>query len=423
MKKYTLLFALMMTIPALAEDAITIFTRDDSDIEALRNELKDIQNSGYQSYELNALLDESNKIAEMNHKCGTISLSDIQDPECSQFYTVDLPSFEEKYLKLTGEARLNAITVETELDKREKQIQACTDALRSIALPKDQFISLHGRFEVEPLPDNQFDVTYTYNMEWNEERIETIQENAALWLDKCKQIIFRQNSSELAPLFVSDLAKLNQSFKEEKRNVKIELTDDGDLFLSNQFVLKGVYKFNGSNLFFYNEKWTSPQKSILRIGLEKNSIESPAQDDRNYFNQINGRQKFSQRPKNGIVGTWSWIPSEDEAKESSYSIFASNNDVLYADNRIDPQTGSEIKMNYLGAVGTITVVVGIASMITGIVFNALAVSEKNDSEPTTREEYLDIHDKIQSKQNLRNMFYGIGAATTALGSVFIVLSF
>ena len=101
---------------------------------------------------IDSLLEQAGEIAQMNNRCSSIDLTQELDPACGHFYTVDLPEFEAKYLQITGEARLNAITVETEMNKREEQIHACTDALLSIAIPKEQLIILNGSFTAEPLP-------------------------------------------------------------------------------------------------------------------------------------------------------------------------------------------------------------------------------------------------------------------------------
>ena len=389
MRKIVLLSLFMLVVQAFSEDVITIYNRDQADIDALQKDLESIKLNIKANPAIDSLLRDANAIAQMNSRCSSIDLTQELDTACGHFYTVDLPEFEARYMRITGEARLNAITMETEMNKREGQICACADALLGIAIPKEQLIVLNGSFTAEPLPDNKFDITYHYDMTWNRELAENMRHRAERWIETCRQIIHRQNSIELAPLFINRLDSINDVLSKTK-NVKFELDKLTDrIYLVPASKPKGSYVFNGVKIFSHWDKKDDAETSPLVINMHTSEAGSAVADDEGIYKSFDGRAKFDSRPKDGLYGQWSW----------------------------DKNPTDWMKIGYISSAALAG-----ASIVLGIVFNVQATNISNER-PKDANEYKKNLDDIKGKQTLRNVFYGVGAAALAASVTLFVLDF
>ena len=389
MKRLALLILLALAGETFADEIITIYNRDQADIDALQRDLEALKQNVASNPAIDSLLEQAGEIAQMNNRCSSIDLTQELDPACGHFYTVDLPEFEAKYLQITGEARLNAITVETEMNKREEQIHACTDALLSIAIPKEQLIILNGSFTAEPLPGNKFDITYHYDMKWNKDLAENMMKRARRWVETCHQVVHRQGSTELAPLFTNRLDSINNVLSSSK-NVMYKLDKSTQsMYLVPASKPKGFYMFNGSKIFSYWDKRDNAETSPLLVNLYSLNVDSPILDAEDTYKSFDGRATFNSRPKDGLYGRWSWEKDPTDWAKVGY-------------------------ISSAALAGT--------SIILGIVFHAQATSI-GDKAPKNESEYKKNLDDIKSKQTLRNVFYGIGAVALAASVTLFVLDF
>ena len=92
---------------ALAADApaqsASIFVQDPSVFHLRQAELEKLKGSVEGGNEgLDSLIFEASRIAKMNDQCAAISINDVMGDECWTFYRVELPAFEEKYMRVTG---------------------------------------------------------------------------------------------------------------------------------------------------------------------------------------------------------------------------------------------------------------------------------------------------------------------------------
>ena len=389
MKRLALLFLLAFASELLADEIITIYNRDQADIDALQQDLESLKHNVNANPAIDSLLEQANAIAQMNNRCSSIDLTQQLDPACGHFYTVDLPEFEARYLQITGEARLNAITVETEMNKREEQIHACADALLSIAIPKEQLIILNGSFKAEPLPGNKFDITYHYDMKWNKNLAENMIKRAERWIGTCHQIVHRQGSTEIAPLFTNRLDSINDVLSNSKNVIfKLDKTTQ-DIYLVPASKPKGYYMFNGSKIFNYWDTKDNAETSPLLINLHSLDVSSSVLDADDTYRSFDGRATFNSRPKDGLYGRWSWEKNPTDWTKVAYISSAA---------------------------------LAGASIILGVVFHVQA-TDIGDKTPKSEKEYKKNLDDIKSKQTLRNTFYGVGAAALAASVTLFVLDF
>lgn len=100
-----------------------IFHQRTAELEKLKKSVEG-KNEG-----LDSLLAEASHFAKMNDQCATISINDVMGDECWTFYRVELPAFEERYMRVTGEVRLGHMETARGLEDRKLQIDACVDAL------------------------------------------------------------------------------------------------------------------------------------------------------------------------------------------------------------------------------------------------------------------------------------------------------
>ena len=93
---------------------VSVFVKSPEEIRKLKDDLKNLQiMAGDSNPEVAALLKRANRIAEMNDRCSSVSLNDLLDTTCAQFYEVELPTFENDYMELTGEVRLGSMRMAT----------------------------------------------------------------------------------------------------------------------------------------------------------------------------------------------------------------------------------------------------------------------------------------------------------------------
>ncbi|SOE78177.1 hypothetical protein SAMN05720781_2402 [Fibrobacter sp. UWT3] len=89
---------------------VSVFVKSPEEIQKLKDDIKNLQTmAGDSNPEVAALLKRANRIAEMNDRCSSVSLNDLLDTTCARFYEIELPTFENDYMELTGEVRLGSM--------------------------------------------------------------------------------------------------------------------------------------------------------------------------------------------------------------------------------------------------------------------------------------------------------------------------
>lgn len=237
-----------------------LFRQRQSDLEKLKGSLENV-NEG-----LDSLLNDAGRMAKMNDQCASISLNDVMGDECWAFYQVELPAFEERYMKVTGEVRLGHMEMARGLADRKLQIDACVDALQSFAASKDQFLNLQGGVFVEPLSKG-FQANYDFTLQYEPNHRKNAFTIAQKWGETCREMVLRQDGKGFAPYFLERLNGLNATLA-EKGSLAVYKTDSTGaltVFLDLSKPVRSAYYLNGVKLFHSRLAAGNVSESNLRV--------------------------------------------------------------------------------------------------------------------------------------------------------------
>lgn len=307
--KFIAVFSLALVGFSAASPTASIFVKDAESFRNIKKDLESLKSGlGESNPEVDALLAKAERIAEMNDRCSMISINEVLDESCSQFYAVELPEFETKYMELTGELRLGSLRMGNSLAERTEQIQVCATALGGILFPKDQVLKLNGGMNLEPLNlEGAFDATYDFNLYYDATRMEQQKSLLERWLSKCGDIVLRKEGDEFAPLFTDRIAAINDSLKNSPSNVKIVLEPEFlDFYLDLAHPVSGEYFLNGSRIFSVNKLPMGRNYSHVIVSLPNRMVSLPLGVNGKMQN-FRGRVEFtSAYQAEDLVGRWMW---------------------------------------------------------------------------------------------------------------------
>ncbi len=286
---------------------ISVFTKSPEEMRALKEELKNLQTmAGDSNPEVAALLKKANRIAEMNDRCASISLNDLLDTACARFYEVELPTFENEYMELTGEVRLGSMRMATTLEERTRQLASCSEALTSIVISREQLLRLRGNVYLEPINfEGDFDAEYRFSLSYDSARVSQQQRLANLWIEKCGPIVLRQSGEEFAPMFIATLKVKNDSLNKAGSNVKFMMNKKKlSLRVDMRRPVGGAYYLNGVRLFEKTIDADSKQSNLFfDIKNRKAELIQPKDAE---LQKFKGKQVFKKLKKMEMVGRWAW---------------------------------------------------------------------------------------------------------------------
>lgn len=436
-----ILFSVVLAAQVFAEPTVSIFVKDAGEFSHLQEELSRLQAGiGQNNSELDALMDQANRIAEMNKRCGEISLTEVLDEECGHFYSVDLPEFEARYLEVTGEIRLGSMTMASGLEQRTQQIDACVDALARIVVSKEQLLSLSGNVDLEPLSHSgSFDATFDFRLYFDENRMNQQKRLAERWLDKCREIILRKSGDEFAPLFIESVEQINDSLARSGANLKIILEPTHlSFYLDLNKNVAGAYYLSGVELFGIEAIPTGKRYSHLLVDIKNSSVRLPLGKTAE-VQMFKGRVEFEQASSD-LVGRWIWAADKkkaerlakvQKAKQKKLQVDEAENakqetrwDKGYAEldreigkNSVQaPEKGSSIPANVNSEehqIHWVPIGISAAAIVGGsvmaVLFNKKAKDEYEKGTPASKSEYDDRYDNAGSYQTMRTIGYGIAA--------------
>ena len=340
---YKICIGVMLVIPlesVLAEEtsaqSASIFVQDPAVFHQRQAELEKLKKSVEGKNEgLDSLLMEASSIAKMNDQCSAISISDVMSDECWTFYRVNLPAFEEKYMKVTGEVRLGHMETARGLEDRKLQIDACVEALFSFAQSKDQFLNLDGGVYLEPLSKG-FQANYDFTLQYEPNHRKHAFEIAQKWGETCREMVVRKDGKGFAPFFLERLEKLNEELA-SKASLAVYKTDTSSaptLFMDISKPVRSAYYLNGVKLFHSRISAGPVNESPVRIKFDGASVKvdgEPVVMKRGKPQTFSGSVNYQQK-ETALNGRWIWenqgnnagvdfSPEEDEAvKDSLYAI-------------------------------------------------------------------------------------------------------
>lgn len=421
--------------PANKGATVSVFIKSPEEIQAFKDELKNLQTmAGDSNPAIAALLQKANRIAELNDRCASISLNDLLDTTCGRFYEVELPAFENEYMELTGEIRLGSMRMATSLDERIRQLTSCSDAIATIVISRDQLLRLHGNVYLEPINySGDFDAEYDFSLSYDPTRVEQQLRLANLWIQKCGPIVLRQSGSDFAPMFVATMKMKNDSLKKAGSNLKFMMNRKSlSLRVDMRRPVSGAYYLNGNRLF---EKTIEADKKYSNLVFDiKNKKAEWLQPKDAVIEEFKGKQVFKKLKKMEMIGRWTWdsekLPdaidhnqTQDESEvmtaEDSLAYKQGLAELNQTDDLFDNEdkakqaatdaqkSGNSIKIHWVPL--AISGAVAVAGGVMAAVFNSKAKSER-DVVPANKNEYNEQHDKIEKNQRNRNISLGIMAA-------------
>lgn len=441
---------------------VSVFVKSPEEIQKLKDDIKNLQTmAGDSNPEVAALLKRANRIAEMNDRCSSVSLNDLLDTTCARFYEIELPTFENDYMELTGEVRLGSMRMASTFEERIRQLASCSEALTSIVKSRDQLLRLRGNVYLEPINfEGDFDAEYDFSLMYDSARVSQQQRLANLWIEKCGPIVLRQSGKEFAPMFIATLKVKNDSLRNAGSNVKFMMNKKTmSLRVDMRRPVNGAYYLNGIRLF---EKTIDADKKYSNLFFDiKNKKAELIQPKDAVLEKFEGKQVFKKLKKMEMVGRWAWdsevLPdeavqanSQDESEQMTAADSAAYKEGLAELERAMAEdeaareaeakaaveakaaeekaasdaiksvqddaevSGSRIHWIPLAIAGAVAVTGGVLAAV----FNSKAKSASEET-PVNPDEYNDQHDRIQKNQMLRNV--GLGIAV--LGVVGIGVTF
>ena len=334
------LFSLALLMPAavaLGDEApspqsASIFVQDPAIFHQRQAELEKLKLSvGNKNEALDSLLSDASHIAKMNDQCATVSINDVMGDECWTFYRVELPAFEEKYMKVTGEVRLGHMETARGLEDRKLQIDACVDALYSFAQSKDQFLNLEGGVYLEPLSKG-FQANYDFTLQYEPNHRKHAFEIAQKWGETCREMVVRKDGEGFAPFFLERLAKLNADLSGNGSLAvyKTDTTGSPTLYMDISKPVRSAYYLNGVKLFHSRISAGPVNESPVRIKFDGSLVKvdgEPVVMKRGKQQKFKGSVNYPQK-ETSLNGRWIWEnqgntagvdfgPEEDEAVQDS----------------------------------------------------------------------------------------------------------
>ncbi len=317
--------------PEAAQSA-SIFVQDPAIFHQRAAELEKLkQTVGSKNEGLDSLLLEASHIAKKNDQCAAVSINDVMGDECWTFYRVELPAFEERYMRVTGEVRLGHMEMARGLEDRKLQIDACVDALYSFAQSKDQFLNLLGGVFVEPLSKG-FQANYDFTLQYEPNHRKNLFSIAQKWGETCREMVVRQDGEGFAPFFLERLGKLNAELA-NNGSLAVYKTDTVNapvLFMDISKPVRSAYYLNGVKLFHSRISDGPASESNVRITFEKGAVNvdgEPVVMKRGQPQKFKGSVEYPQKEAT-LNGRWIWEnqgnnegvdfgPEEDEAVQDS----------------------------------------------------------------------------------------------------------
>lgn len=195
-------------------------------------------------FKLETLWSSANHVAELNDACREVALNKPLQAECQNLPSV-LAEFEDRYLEVTGEVRLSAARVATELNDRREMINRCYDAFPFEMFSPPELFRPEGLLQVEPL-ERGSEISWEISLSPTAERKEKINAYLTKWFKVCKPHVLHQTTSstaEFAPLFVSKMAK-----GDPKTGIVMK-PSGGELVGSLTKTYTGIYSVNKQDVF------------------------------------------------------------------------------------------------------------------------------------------------------------------------------
>ena len=307
----TLLITALFLSVSWANPQVVVSTVSADDVREHLRELDRLKSSGLDEesrQQLTELWSEASEIAELNDRCGEISLTEELDYSCSSFYEVKLPEFERRYTQLTGEVRMNALRLSLSMNDKRQAIEACYEAIPFGDFNLSKIYDVSGSFIPEPLDGGRTEVSYRISLRANSERKKAFEKVVASWYKTCKSQILRSDGSgQLAPLFEQRLESSEGFGVYALNRVSDRNYGYGSSSTQYKLVLKknvsASYTLNGEEIFTHFFQWGA---DVLYFDFYSGTIRYSSSME----SSDNGKVVFSEsETKKGLYGKLRWTSS------------------------------------------------------------------------------------------------------------------
>lgn len=301
MAKFRLVCFLLLAATAFlyADPQVVLSTISQSEMRQRLNELEKMKKTKLDAHSKQMLDDlwlEASEIAEMNDRCASLSLTEMQDDECSDFYNTTLPDFETRFFQVTGEIRLNSWDLEKGVTQKGQMIQSCYDAFPLESSDPSRYFMPNGSVNPEPLVNGDVEITYRLTFYAAGNRFESVKSQMREWFRSCSPFILRNGEYEFAPMFV----QLVRADDRETNSLHLEMSSDKYFKVVSTKGIKATYKLNDETLMEY----VIPSGTVIFEISAWGDIESG-----NFLDgtSANGRIKLSKRAmRKGLMGHVEW---------------------------------------------------------------------------------------------------------------------
>jgi uncharacterized protein (TIGR02145 family) len=229
LKTFAIILSSAIAIPVLAQDDIrTIHRMPEEDLKDRLDALKTILAGPNLDTNATKALDKLRKkaeeVASINFECNSVSINDMPNQRCKEFYLKELPKFEQEYSKVTGNYYLNKITLAKGMKDRRSQINACVNGMDAFLNPDftpEKFTLLKlKKVNIDPVDETTIDANWTIEKAFDTSRIITFRKQVGIWTSICMEIVTNTNQKSNAnnseeadnyanwnPYFVSQINK------------------------------------------------------------------------------------------------------------------------------------------------------------------------------------------------------------------------
>lgn len=354
MQKIFLFLFLFFLGMAFAQTEISITSISSENLQRQLAELRKLKSApsldAASKEQLQSLWEEANELNELNNRCAEISLNSSIDESCSDLYEVTLPKFEDDYLRLTGEIRINSVRIRSYLQDKRKLVDACVEAFPLKHLSVFDIVSVsNSKNYIEPLPGDNVELSYDFWVDvFDKRKISIIQKQFDIWYSSCRNAIFRQEDLEksqwyhvdFAPLFDSKLSELldgSSVFSIEKEFGNYY--NSARLLLKFKKLRKGTYTINNRKIF---DVQFAKGEEVLEISFNQEKIFLYAKEPKHF----EGKIVLSENLEKGLVGNLNWYQNSPfvGGESGSFNAVEAKTEDVFPFNRLQLQLGFGIAL-------------------------------------------------------------------------------
>lgn len=259
-------FLFLLNILVFADDFVW---KDADSFRNMQKNLQELMRASGSNERLNALWESASRISQMNDRCSSISLNDILDEECGHYYKVELPKFEKEFQRVSGEIRLNALSIQSDVSDQLKKLKACSEALDVFYVAEAQLRTIKvDSLKTRPmdLSGKTYEVSYSFGLINDEDVLQSLSDMARKWANQCAGVVI-----ENYELFEDLVDQMNVDMALHKKLSTSLQIDEARMSFYLKHNAGGYYEFGNAKICSTSER---DHGRYLIIDLEKDRVET-----------------------------------------------------------------------------------------------------------------------------------------------------